>query len=39
MGSYISIGFVYKEFSIKKIENEIKKLVTYIVTNGGNVKK
>ncbi|NFP49524.1 hypothetical protein FDF58_07570 [Clostridium argentinense] len=39
MGSSISIGFVYGEFSIQAIENEIKRLVKYFVTTDGSLKK
>ena len=39
MGSFISIGFIYQVFSIQTIENEIKKLLKYIVDTDGSLKK
>jgi len=39
MGSFISIGFIYGKFSIQAIENEIKKLVKYVVNTDGRLKK
>ncbi|WP_040214194.1 Imm64 family immunity protein [Clostridium polynesiense] len=39
MGSYVSIGFIYENFSVDRIQNEFKKLVSKIITFNGNVKK
>lgn len=39
MGSYVSIGFIYENFSVDRIKSEFKKLVSKIISFNGNVKK
>lgn len=39
MGSFISIGFIYEGCSIQTIKKEIEKLVNYISSIGGSLKK
>ncbi|MDD3172673.1 MAG: Imm64 family immunity protein [Herbinix sp.] len=39
MGSYITIGFIYNKFSMNNIKNQMERVVEYIVSSVGIIKK